>query len=96
MAERQKQLESLAARLDTQHEKLQQQKDTFEQWVADRRGEIEGHASRLVAQEMEIARRQNELEELAERQKSERRIYEAEIRRLLGELRKSQHHVAAA
>ena len=39
----------------------------------------------MVAQEIELSRRQSELEEFNERQQSERRLYEGEIRRLLGE-----------
>lgn len=96
LAEQQKQLEALAARLEAQHEKLHHQKAAFEQWVADRRNEIEGQASRLVAQEVELARRQSELEEVNERQESERRLYEAEIRRLLGELRSGGISTTAA
>lgn len=96
LAERQKQLEALAGRLDSQREKLNQQKLAFEQWLGERRGEIEGQASRLVAQELEIARRQSELEEQSQQQQSERRIYEAEIRRLLGELRRDGRTAMAA
>jgi uncharacterized protein (DUF3084 family) len=75
---------------------LHHQKEALEQWVADRRNEIEGHASRLVAQEIELSRRQTELEELNERQQSERRLYEGEIRRLLGELRRGGVTAASA
>jgi len=96
LADQEKQLEALAVRLESQHDKLHHQKEALEQWVADRRNEIEGQASRLVAQEMELARRQGELEELNERTQSERRLYEGEIRRLLGELRRSGIAATAA
>jgi chromosome segregation ATPase len=96
LAEQQKQLEALAVRLDAQHDKLHQQKQALEQWVADRRNEIESQASRLVSQEMELSRRQAELEEMGQRQQSERRIYEGEIRRLLGELRREGIAATAA
>ena len=96
LADQQKQLEALAVRLEAQHDKLHHQKQALEQWIADRRSEIEGQASRLVAQEMELARRQCELEEMNERQQSERRLYEGEIRRLLGELRSGGMAAAAA
>lgn len=96
LADQQKQLEALAVRLEAQHDKLQNQKQALERWVTDRRNEIEGQASRLVTQELEIARRQAELEEINERQESERRLYEGEIRRLLGELRSARPTMAAA
>jgi len=51
---KQKQLEALAVRLEAQHDKLPIRKQALEQWIADRRSEIEGQASRLVAQEMEL------------------------------------------
>ena len=96
LADQQKQLEALAVRLESQHDKLHHQKQALEQWVGDRRNEIEGQASRLVAQEIELSRRLTELEELNERQQSERRLYEGEIRRLLGELRRGGMAATAA
>ncbi len=88
LAQRQEQLESLARRIEARHEKLRGERQETERWTADRRHEIEGTAARLAAKEQELARRQTELEEFQERQQSERRLYEADIRRLLAELRK--------
>jgi hypothetical protein len=96
IAGQQKELEGLVARLNDQHDKLQRQKQELEQWAADRRAEIEGQAARLVAREQELDLRQGELDQLRADQQGERRVYEGEIRRLLGQLRRSDSPAQAA
>jgi chromosome segregation ATPase len=87
LAGQREQLELLAGRLSEQHDKLQRHRQEIETWTLDRRGEIEKHASRLAGREEELLRVQRQLDEKHQRLDEERRLYEAEIRRLLAQLR---------
>jgi hypothetical protein len=83
-----KELELLATRVEQDRQRLQQRKQEVEQWAADRQADLEGQASRLLAREQQLDRRQAELDDLRVSQAENRRDYEREIRRLLGELRR--------
>lgn len=87
LAGQREQLESLGGRLAEQHDRLQRHRQEIEAWTIDRRSEIEKHAARLASREEELQGIQQQLAEKHERLDTERRVYEAEIRRLLGQLR---------
>ncbi len=88
IAGQKKDLELLAARVEQDRERLGQRKQELERWAADRQADLEGQASRLVAREQQLDRRQAELDDARIGQAEDRREYEREIRRLLGELRR--------
>lgn len=81
------QLESLATKVNEQHEKLTQQKKDFQQWVLRQQQEIEQAAAHLAAREQDVHQDKLRCEELQQKWQSERRHYQREIRRLLAELR---------
>jgi hypothetical protein len=83
-----KELELLATRADQDRQRLQQRKQELDQWAADRQADLEGQAARLLAREQQLDRRQTELDDARIGQADDRREYEREIRRLLGELRR--------
>ncbi len=83
-----KEIELLAARVEQDRQRLGQRKQELEQWAADRQADLEGQATRLLAREQQLDRRQAELDDARISQAEDRREYEREIRRLLGELRR--------
>ncbi len=88
IAGRQQGLEMAAARLDEQRQRLAQQKHELEKWAADRQADVAGQAARLAAREQQLDRQQAEWERLRWQHATDRRAYEQEIRRLLGQLRR--------
>jgi DNA gyrase/topoisomerase IV subunit A len=54
LAEQRKELEEIRTQMTLQFEKLNERKQQFDRWVADRREELQQQASRLVAREQQI------------------------------------------
>jgi len=82
LLEKKKELETFRDQLTRQYEKLIEQKQRFEQWVACRQGESEQHSSRLIAREQELLKLQARFEEQSRQWQLERMEYEQEIHRL--------------
>ena len=95
LAAQRESLASLGVQIGEQHDKLTQQKRDFQQWAVRQQEETERQAAELSARESELEQTTHRCEDLQQKWHAERRHYQQEIRRLLGELRREPQMAAA-
>jgi len=89
LAEQKQELLALRLELGRQHERLANEKQRLEQWLARQEQEVQGRAARLVAREQQLDAQEAELRQRAEQWEMDRLAYQQEIHRLRGELQTS-------
>ncbi len=88
--EKRGEVERLSARLSQQLTRLKDEKKQLHQWVGRRESEIELQAARLVAREQQLDDQETDYRNRCIEHQAQRREDRAEIRRLLGQLRRYQ------
>jgi hypothetical protein len=96
LCEERKELERLRGELAAEHETLAQRKEQFERWAASRTENCQQEASRLLAREEQLRRREVLHREQSQRWAAERLRYQHEVHRLHAELRTCQQAAAGS
>jgi hypothetical protein len=86
VSDQRRQLETLAAQISEQHNRLSAQKRELEQWLRERTAECEADSSRLAQRESLLDRQRDLVEKQRFDWEHERQEYQHQIRRLLAEL----------
>ncbi len=88
-------LETLRAELAEQHQRLARDKREWEHWAARRLKHIERRAERLAAQDRDLQRRRQELEDTSRSWQAESLSQRQEICRLRADLERSDWSIAS-
>ncbi|HTN76047.1 MAG TPA: hypothetical protein VL096_12400 [Pirellulaceae bacterium] len=86
-AEQKAELVRLATRLDEQQQKIVEQREHLQAWVAIQQQEIESQAASLVRREQELDQQEQTLKRERDQATKDRRELQQEVRRLLGRVR---------
>jgi chromosome segregation ATPase len=94
LAEQKAEVQSLSARLAEQHDKLAREREELQSWAVERQNELAKQAALLVAGNERIEQERAEFKDQQAKWTSERFQLQAELRRLLGQLNRTEKRAA--